>query len=79
MGYHHPSGEVHITKNGQWVSCPGKKKINEVEKGLTDYNLTVGQDNTNSECTVGEVKNILEGKAKDHLGPYDGITMGLGC
>ena len=25
LGYHHPSGEVHITDNNQWVSCPGKK------------------------------------------------------
>ena len=46
---------------------------------LADHNLSVGQDNTNSKCTVGEVKNILEGKVKDHIGPYDGITMGSGC
>ncbi|PPQ71887.1 hypothetical protein CVT25_001641 [Psilocybe cyanescens] len=23
LGYHHPSGEVHIMDNNQWVSCPG--------------------------------------------------------
>ncbi|KAJ3494733.1 hypothetical protein NLJ89_g10743 [Agrocybe chaxingu] len=24
LGYRHPSGEVHIMNNGQWVSCPGQ-------------------------------------------------------
>ncbi|KAF8634616.1 hypothetical protein AX15_000821 [Amanita polypyramis BW_CC] len=24
LGYHHPSGEVHITEAGPWVSCPGQ-------------------------------------------------------
>jgi hypothetical protein len=24
LGYHHPSGEVHIMDNDQWVSCPGQ-------------------------------------------------------
>ncbi|KJA28316.1 hypothetical protein HYPSUDRAFT_33656 [Hypholoma sublateritium FD-334 SS-4] len=24
LGYHHPSGEVHIMDNNQWVSCPGQ-------------------------------------------------------
>ncbi|KAF8174960.1 lipase class 3 family protein [Pholiota molesta] len=24
LGYHHPSGEVHIMDNGSWVSCPGQ-------------------------------------------------------
>ena len=23
MDYHHPSGEVHIIDNNEWVSCPG--------------------------------------------------------
>jgi len=23
LGYHHPSGEVHIMDSGSWVSCPG--------------------------------------------------------
>ena len=30
-------------------------------------------------CIVGEVKNIFEGNVKDHSGPYDGVTMGVGC
>jgi len=24
LGYHHPSGEVHIKDNNEWVSCPGQ-------------------------------------------------------
>ncbi|KAF8164407.1 lipase class 3 family protein [Pholiota molesta] len=24
LGYHHPSGEVHIMDSGSWVSCPGQ-------------------------------------------------------
>lgn len=23
LGYHHPSGELHILDSGSWVSCPG--------------------------------------------------------
>ena len=80
MGYQHPSGEVHIMNNNQWASCPGKKKsiIEEIGR-FADHKLSVGQDNTNSNCIVGEVKNIFEGKVKDHVGPYDGVTMGSGC
>ncbi|PPQ76610.1 LOW QUALITY PROTEIN: hypothetical protein CVT26_012749 [Gymnopilus dilepis] len=57
LGFHHPSGEVHIMDNNQWVSCPG-------------------QDNTSSECTVGDVPNIFESDESDHDGPYDGVEMG---
>ncbi|TFK39673.1 lipase class 3 family protein [Crucibulum laeve] len=35
-----------------------------------------GQDNTSSQCTVGDVGNIFEGSTGDHSGPYDGIQMG---
>ncbi|KAJ2913347.1 hypothetical protein MD484_g7063, partial [Candolleomyces efflorescens] len=39
-----------------------------------------GQDNTNSQCTIGYVGNIFEGDRNDHKGPYDGITLGnSGC
>lgn len=24
LGYHHPSGEIHIEESGDWVACPGK-------------------------------------------------------
>ncbi|KAF9478910.1 lipase class 3 family protein [Pholiota conissans] len=57
LGYHHPSGEVHIMDNNQWVSCPG-------------------QDNTSTECIVGDVPNIFDGDTSDHDGPYDTVTMG---
>jgi hypothetical protein len=36
----------------------------------------IGQDNTNSECIVGDVPTILQGNTNDHDGPYDGVTMG---
>ncbi|TEB21978.1 lipase [Coprinellus micaceus] len=35
-----------------------------------------GQDNTNGECIIGYVPNILAGNALDHGGPYDGVSMG---
>lgn len=25
LGYHHPSGEIHIQDSGTWVSCPGTR------------------------------------------------------
>jgi len=57
LGYHHPSGEVHIEDSGAWAACPG-------------------QDNTSTQCTVGEVGNIFDGSVGDHDGPYDGVEMG---
>ncbi|KAF8623158.1 hypothetical protein AX17_007546 [Amanita inopinata Kibby_2008] len=57
MGYHHPSGEVHITETGPWENCPG-------------------QDNPSTLCIVGDVPNILASNPPDHIGPYDGISMG---
>ncbi|KAF9026314.1 alpha/beta-hydrolase [Hymenopellis radicata] len=35
-----------------------------------------GQDNTDSQCTTGDVKSLFEGDADDHDGPYDGVNMG---
>jgi len=35
-----------------------------------------GQDNTSTECVVGDVPNIFDGDTSDHDGPYDGVTMG---
>ncbi len=57
LGFHHPSGEIHIQDSGEWMACPG-------------------QDNTNSQCTVGDVKNLLSGHESDHDGPYNGVEMG---
>lgn len=58
LGYHHPSGEVHIQDSDTWKACPG-------------------QDNTNAACTVGDVPNIFVGDVLDHVGPYDGVIMGV--
>lgn len=60
LGYHHPSGEIHINAGGTWMACSG-------------------QDNTNAECEVGAVPNVLFADEGDHDGPYDGIVMGAGC
>jgi len=38
-----------------------------------------GQDNPSTECIVGSVPTIFSGVVADHSGPYDGITMGIGC
>ncbi|KAI0027798.1 lipase [Vararia minispora EC-137] len=57
LGYHHPSGEIHIEDSGAWVSC-------------------LGQDNPSPHCSHGDVANIFEWNATDHLGPYDGVIMG---
>lgn len=56
LGYHHPSGEIHIAESNKWLSCPG-------------------QDNPSTQCSVGDVPNVLEGRESDHGGPYNGITM----
>ena len=75
LGYHHPSGEIHITDANKWESCPGKAVVHS---GLHYRQLIafLGQDNTSSSCTVGDVSNVFEGDTADHLGPYDGVHMG---
>jgi hypothetical protein len=83
MNYHHPSGEVHIMENNQWVSCPGKKSIsgmtNKEGNGLLAINFTIGQDNTSKKCSVGDVRDVLDGNVTHHSGPFDGVIMGVGC
>ncbi|KAF5379505.1 hypothetical protein D9615_006488 [Tricholomella constricta] len=49
------------------------------EKHILDSNAWVdcpGQDNTNSQCTIGYVPNLWSGDPNDHSGPYDGTRMG---
>ena len=65
------------TTNGSPV--PVKNLFNENKRRLTDHNLIVGQDNPSKECIVGDVPNVFDGNVKDHSGPYDGVTMGVGC
>ncbi|KJA19613.1 hypothetical protein HYPSUDRAFT_44174 [Hypholoma sublateritium FD-334 SS-4] len=35
-----------------------------------------GADNTDTNCIVGAVPNIFSGNTSDHMGPYDGVTIG---
>ncbi|KAL0568267.1 hypothetical protein V5O48_013727 [Marasmius crinis-equi] len=35
-----------------------------------------GHDNTDTQCSTGDVPNILVGNGDDHSGPYDGVHMG---
>ncbi|TFK17669.1 lipase [Coprinopsis marcescibilis] len=35
-----------------------------------------GTDNTNSQCTIGYVPNVLAGTLNDHSGPFDGLNIG---
>ncbi|KAG7094312.1 hypothetical protein E1B28_007914 [Marasmius oreades] len=35
-----------------------------------------GHDNTDTQCIVGDVPNVLEGTPSDHSGPYGGVQMG---
>lgn len=51
----------------------GEKHIYNSE---TNWVACSGHDNTDGQCTTGQVGNILEGSAGDHAGPYDGIQMG---
>ena len=80
LGFHHPSGEVHIDEAGAWLACPGRSRIFCFVRAwevLTREVLGgVGQDNTSAKCTVGDVRNIFVGNETDHDGPYDGIEMG---
>lgn len=34
-----------------------------------------GQDNSNTQCIVGDVPNIFDGNISDNYGPYNGITI----
>lgn len=77
LGFHHPSGEVHITESNAWDACPGMSLFDIVDKfNANQSNNLTGQDNTNSQCIIGTVPNIFEGDESDHDGPYDGVLMG---
>ena len=79
LGFHHPSGEVHIQESGAWLACPGRCHwlvCAMVGEALNCELRRVGQDNTNAKCTVGDVRNLFVGDGTDHDGPYDGIEIG---
>ncbi|THV02163.1 alpha/beta-hydrolase [Dendrothele bispora CBS 962.96] len=46
-----------------------------IDSGST-WNVCPGHDDEDARCTVGAVRNILQGNVLDHLGPYDGVNMG---
>ncbi|KAH6915706.1 lipase [Coprinopsis sp. MPI-PUGE-AT-0042] len=51
----------------------------EGEIHILDNNSWVscpGTDNTNAQCTIGYVPNLLSGDAGDHSGPFNGIKIG---
>jgi hypothetical protein len=87
LGFHHPSGEIHILDSGEWDACPGAcflpaiacGSLNSRAVSLSDgyANCSSGQDNPSGSCIVGDVKNpIIDGNRGDHDGPYEGITIG---
>ncbi|KAG8991180.1 hypothetical protein FRB94_009798 [Tulasnella sp. JGI-2019a] len=59
LGYHHPSGEVHVNSAGTWNYC-------------------AGEDNTDTNCSTGEVPNIFVSDILDHLGPYGPSSVWMG-
>ncbi|KAG9119726.1 hypothetical protein FRC07_005102 [Ceratobasidium sp. 392] len=50
----------------------GEKHI----KSAGVWNACAGQDNTSTDCSTGAVPNIFVGSIADHLGPYEGVSMG---
>jgi hypothetical protein len=78
LGFSHPSGEVHIVSPGNAVSCPGMILAAYMSSkliGLLDI-LIGDDDSTDDQCTVKTVPNILDGDVSNHLGPYEGISIG---
>ncbi|KAF9073600.1 lipase [Rhodocollybia butyracea] len=50
------------------------------ENHIMDNNAWVacpGQDNPSTECSTGAVPTIFSGNISDHIGPYNGVTMGV--
>jgi hypothetical protein len=89
LGFHHPSGEIHILDSGAWDACPGTYSVflpafacgslDGSAVSLSDgcSNCRLGQDNPSGSCIVGDLNDdYFEGNENDHDGPYDGITMG---
>lgn len=61
LGFQHVHGEVHIVSPGDAVACPG-------DDDATDAQCTIS---TVPDVPLVPVTNIL-----DHLGPYEGISIG---
>jgi hypothetical protein len=83
VGFHHPSGEIHIQDSGAWIACPGAfpfflhlRVARSIRLCLTFAQPYSGQDNPSHLCIVGDVGNILNGNLSYHDGPYANISMG---
>jgi Lipase (class 3) len=63
LGFQHPIGEVHITDDSSIDS--------------TWVNCPGQDDSTDSQCEDLTVPNVVEGNIFDHLGPYNGIYIGI--
>ncbi|CAE6500015.1 unnamed protein product [Rhizoctonia solani] len=45
-----------------------------------DWVACAGQDNTDKQCSTGDVPNIFEGRVEDNTGPYNGVYInGTAC
>lgn len=76
LGFHHPSGEIHIQDSGDWDACPGMLNMCYALVISVNNAFNIGQDNPSTLCIVGDVPNIFESDEADHDGPYDGVEMG---
>ena len=79
LGFHHPSGEVHVQDSNAWDNCPGASfhpRMSLVAHEWFTVISCTGQDNTSTPCIVGAVPNIFDGSTSNHDGPYDSIMMG---
>ena len=73
VGFHHPSGEIHIQDSGAWIACPGAfpfflhlRVARSIRLCLTFAQPYSGQDNPSHLCIVGDVGNILNGNLSYH-------------
>jgi hypothetical protein len=87
LGFHHPSGEIHIQDSGAWGNCPGvlsfllhfmcpcrRKAL--TKSTVSTVVVRLGQDNPSKLCSTGDVSNPLQANIANHHGPYAGISMG---
>lgn len=62
LGYAHPVGEIHITDDS---TIDG-----------TWVSCPGQDDTTDDQCEIKTVPDITQGSIPDHLGPYNGISLG---
>lgn len=74
IGFVGSEGEIHIKDNNDWAACPG---LHLPSLRCDILKQPTGDDNTEAGCTVADVGNILISNVLQHLGPYNGVLMGL--